>query len=136
MHDPAVVQERDAGCHAGQPFLDLFHRHAVRISRGHLVEAITGDILHDNPVVAIGVCADIENCHQVRVLQVQALRDAAEFDFEVVVEQLQRDFLAGVAERVVDLAEATAMNGPLDGVAIKRFRFWCEGEFHKPALVR
>ena len=39
------------------------------------------------------------------MLQVQALADAAELDVEVAADQLQRDFLAGVADGEIDFAE-------------------------------
>ena len=56
------------------------------------------------------------------MLQVQALVDAAELDVQVAADQLQRDFLAGVAQGVVDFAEAALADAALDGVALQRPR--------------
>ena len=68
---------------------------------------------------------------QVRVLQVEALRDAAELDVEIAANQLERDFLAGVAGGEVDLAEAAAPDAALDRVAFQRPRAAGVGEFHR-----
>ncbi len=53
------------------------------------------------------------------MLQVQALGDAAEFDIQIAADQLERDFLAGVAGGEIDLAEAAAADAALDRVAAK-----------------
>ena len=57
---------------------------------------------------------------QVRAFQVHALANAAALDVEVAEDQLEGDFLAGVGRGVVDLAEASAADGALDRVAVKR----------------
>ena len=54
------------------------------------------------------------------MLEVEALADAAEFDVEVAADQLQRDFLAGVADGEVDFAEAALADAALDRVAGQR----------------
>ncbi len=65
------------------------------------------------------------------MLEVEALRDAAQLDVEVLLEQLEGDFLARVGQGVIDLAEAAAMDGPLDRVAVERLGFRLKGEFHR-----
>ncbi len=72
-------------------------------------------------MIAVGIPLDVENCDQVRVLEIQALRDAAELDVEVLLEQLERHFFAGVGEGVIDFAKTAAVDGPLDRVAIEGF---------------
>ena len=77
------------------------------------------------------VGADVVQRDQVRVLQVEALRDAAELDVEVAANELERDFLAGVAGGEIDFAEAAAADAALDRVAIQRPRAAGIGEFHR-----
>ena len=83
---------------------------------------------HWSPIV---VGADVVEGDQVRVLEVQALRDAAQLDVEVAADELERDFLAGVAGGEVDLAEAAAADAALDRVAVQRPRAAGIGEFHR-----
>ena len=54
------------------------------------------------------------------MFQVEALAGAAEFDVEVAADQLQGDFLAGVAGGEVDFAEPAVADAALDGVAGQR----------------
>ena len=54
------------------------------------------------------------------MLEVEALPHAAEFGIEIAADELQGDFLAGVAGGVVDLAEAAAAHAALDGIAAQR----------------
>ena len=68
------------------------------------------------------VLADVVEAEQVGVLEVEALADAAELDVEIAADQLQGDFLAGVADGVVDLAEAALADAALDRVALQRPR--------------
>ena len=78
------------------------------------------------------VFADVENGDQVGMLEIHALRDAAQFHFQVVLQQLQGDFLARIAQRVVHLSKPATMNGTFDRVTVERFRFWWKGVFHGP----
>ena len=77
------------------------------------------------------VGADVVEGDQVGVLQVEALRDAAELDVEIAADQLERDFLAGVAGGEVDFAEAAAADAALDRVALQRPRAAGVREFHR-----
>ena len=63
------------------------------------------------------VLANVEQAEQIRMLEVQALRNAAQLDFQIAANQLQRDFLAGVAQGVINLAEPAAADAALDRVA-------------------
>ena len=71
---------------------------------------------HVSPLSSL---ADVVEGQQVGVLQVEALADAAEFDVEVAADQLQGDFLAGVAGGVVDFAEAALADAALDRIALQ-----------------
>ena len=68
---------------------------------------------------------------QIRVLQVEALRDAAELDFQIAADQLERDFFAGVAGGEIDFAEPAAPHAALDRVAFQRPRAAGVREFHR-----
>ena len=83
-------------------------------------QAGAGDIFHDDERVAGVAGLQIEDGQQVRALQVHALHDPAPLDVEIAEDQLERDFLAGIGRGVIDLAEASAADGPLDRVAIQR----------------
>ena len=133
---PTIVQEAQPLDHAREPLRHVLDRHAVRIFVEHLGEALAGDEFHDHPVVAVGVRFDVEDRHQVGMFQIEALRNAAQLDVEVLLEQLERDFLAGVGEGVIHLAEAAPVDGPLDGVAVERFRFGLKCELHGFWAVR
>ena len=63
---------------------------------------------------------DVVQRDQVRVLQVEALRDAAELDIQIAADELEGDFLAGVAGGEIDFAEAAPPDAALDRVAIQR----------------
>ena len=56
------------------------------------------------------------------MLEIQALRDAAEFDIQIAANQLEGHFLAGVAGGVIDFAEAAVADAALDGVALQGAR--------------
>jgi hypothetical protein len=135
VNDSPVVQEAEPVDQSGQPLANVVDRHAVGITVEHLREALAGDIFHDDPVVAVGVVLDVENRHEVGMLQVEALRDAAKLDVKMLLEQLERHFFAAVGECVIDFAEASAMDGPLDRVAVERLRFRLKGEFHRLSTV-
>ena len=56
------------------------------------------------------------------MLQIEALRDAAELDVQIAANQLERDFLAGVARGEIDFAETAPADATLDRVALERPR--------------
>src|SRR6516164_1614417 len=57
---------------------------------------------------------------QVRVLEIEALLDAAQLDVEVAADPFQRHLLAGVADGEVNLAEAAPANAALDRIPGQR----------------
>ena len=70
-----------------------------------VLERLARDIFHDHPLVVELVAADVVEADQIRVLEIEALRDAAQLDVEIAADQLERDFLAGVAGGEIDFAE-------------------------------
>ena len=83
-------------------------------------QAGAGNVLHDDERIACIVGLEVEDRQEVRALQVHTLHDAAPLDVEIAQDQLERDFLTGIGRGVIDLAEATAPDGPLDRIAIQR----------------
>ncbi len=73
MYNAAIMEKAQSSRHAAQPFQNFFHGHTVRIVLKRLVESATADILHDYPVVMVGILADVEDRYQILVLQIQAL---------------------------------------------------------------
>ena len=120
MDDAVIVQVGRARRDAAEPEVDLVERQAVGIAVDRVLQACAGDVLHDDPGVALIVVADVVEVDQVRVLEVEALADAAQLDVEVPLDVLEGDFLAGVADGEIDLAEAAAADAALDGVAFQR----------------
>jgi hypothetical protein len=57
---------------------------------------------------------------EVRVAEVQALGNAPQLDVKVLTEQLERDFLAAVADGVIDLTEPATLDGAFDRVSVER----------------
>ena len=130
MDQAGPVQEADAVGDAADPGDRLVDRDAVRVRLQRLGERRRGDVLHHDPVVAVGVGPHVEQRHQVRMRQVQALPHAAELDVEVVLQQLQRDLAAAVGRRLVHLAERPAVDRPADRESVERRGGRGEGEFH------
>ncbi len=130
MNDAAFVQERQAGRHPVEPAFNLLGRQAAAIF-DHVAQALAADILHDDPMITVGVGLDVVDRNEIRVIEVQAGGRTAEFDVGVLVEQFQRNFLAGIGQGVIDLAEAAAMDGALDREPFQGFRFGGEGELHR-----
>ena len=86
----------------------LVGRHAVGMAADRSFQRLAGDVFHDDPAVVLLVLADVVQGEQVGMLEIQAVRDAAQLDVEIAADQLQRHFLAGVADGEIDLAEAAA----------------------------
>ena len=95
-----------------------------------VLERLARDVFHDHPLVVEPVAADVVHADQIRVLEIQTLRHAAQLDFEIAADQLERDFLAGVARGEIDFAETAATDATLDRVAVERPRAARIGEFH------
>ena len=101
----------------------------------HGLQVFAIDVLHHDPAVTLRVGANVVQRDEVGVLQVQALLHAAAFDVEVAANPFERDLFARIAERVIDLAESTALNGAFDRVAVERFRFGAVLEAHRLAVL-
>ncbi len=87
-------------------------------------------------LVAAVIGAQIVEVDEVGVLEVEAVGDAAELDVRVAAEQLERDFLAGVADGEVDLAEPALADAAFDGEARQRPLAGAVGESHDGTLQR
>ena len=96
MDDAVIVQVADGAGQFPEPLLGQFERQALRMPVEHHVKGFAGDILHHDPLIALGVAAEIEERNEVRMLEVQALRDAAKLNVAVAADELERDFLAAV----------------------------------------
>ena len=69
------------------------------------------------------------------MLEVEALPHAAEFGIEIAADELQGDFLAGVAGGVINFAEAAAAHAALDDIAAQRpSSRWHTETVHRPAV--
>ena len=75
---------------------------------------------------------DVVNRKQIRVLEVQALCDAADLDIEVAADELDGHFLACVADGVIHLAKAAMPDAPLDRIALQRARAARIRELQRP----
>src|SRR6266850_2066816 len=71
---------------------------------------------------------------EVRVLEIEALADAAEFDVLMADEAFEGDFLAAVGEAEVDFAETARADAAFDGVAGQRLVSAAVGEGHGDSL--
>ena len=130
MHQSSIMQEAQTRRHPVQPAKDFIQRKSRRIFLQHFIQAFASDILHDDPVIFVGILPHVKDCHQIRVLQIQTLGHTTQFDFHVVVQQLQRDLFTGVGQRIVHFTKSTAMNCAFDGVSFQRPGFWCECKLH------
>ena len=98
------------------------------------VERLAGDVLHDDPVIALVVGAQVVQVDEVGVLEVQALGDAAQLDLRVAAHQLEGDFLAAVADGEVDLAEAAPADAALERETVQGSLSGTVDELHKHPL--
>ena len=120
MNDAVVVQIGHSGRDAVEPDQDLVQRQTLGMIGQFGLQALARQVLHHHPGIAGIVLADVVQAQQVGVLEVEALPHAAEFGIEIAADELQGDFLAGVAGGVVDLAEAAAAHAALDDIAAQR----------------
>jgi hypothetical protein len=65
---------------------------------------------------------------EVRMLEVEAVRDASEFGIGVAAEELEGDLLAAVRDREVDLPESALADTTLEGEAVERSLAGAVGE--------
>ena len=131
VDDAVVVQVADAASERREPLADEFGRQAVGVAVDDLGERLAEDVLHDDPVLAAGVGAEVVEVDEIGVLEVEAVADAAQLGVGVAAEELERDFLAAVADGEVDLAEPALADAPLEGVAVERPLAGAVGELHR-----
>src|SRR5205823_2531859 len=95
-------------------------------------QRLAANVFHHHPRVALGVGLQVVERDEIGVLQVEALRDAAQLDVVIgaAAQQLERDLLAAVADGEVDLAEAAAADAALQDVAVQRSLPGAVGELH------
>jgi len=117
-----------------KPPASLRDRHSVRIAIECIFQTVARNILHHHPSLPFVVVLDVKQRHQIRMLEVDALRDAADFDVHVPLDAFDGQFLAGVAEREIDFAESAHADSSLDGVSIKRPGSGRVGELHTSAF--
>jgi len=129
--DDAVVMQIGGPCRdAAEPGFDFLLGKAVGIAVDDVLEAGPGDVFHHDPGFPLFVVTDVKEVDEIGVLEIQALADAPELDFEVPLNVLEGDFLAGIAGGEIDFAEATFADAPFDGVPLERARTTGELKLH------
>src|SRR5439155_2148485 len=83
-------------------------------------ERLASDVFHYDPMVTVVVGLEVEQGHEVGVLQIETLSDAAQLDVLIAAHQLERHFLAAVADPVVNLTEPAGPDPPLEGITLQR----------------
>src|SRR5262245_21397364 len=71
-------------------------------------------------MVAVWVFLEVVEMDEVRMLQVEALVDAAQLNVEILANALESDLLAAVADAEIHLAEPAAADTALDRVPVER----------------
>src|SRR5437870_4100850 len=94
------------------------------------MQRFAGDIFHYDPLIAGLVGAEIEDIDEIRMLQVDAVRNATQLDAAVAAEQFQRDLFAAIGDGKIDFAEAAFADAALDGVTIERSLTGTVSELH------
>src|SRR5262249_57197626 len=108
-----------------------FDGQPLRVPVEDIGQRFATNVLHDHPVVALAVGAQVVEGEQVGVFEVEALGHAAQLHIQVVAaHQLEGHFLAAVAEGIVDLAEAPTADAPLERIPIEDTLSGTVGELH------
>src|SRR5207245_1415259 len=131
MDDAALVEVADSRTDAVQPVERFLRRHAFRMAGDCLVEAFASHMFHHDPGVAVVRLLDVVKGDEMRMLEVEALADAAQLDMEVSLNQLERDFLAAVRKGMIDLAEAAPADAVLQRISCQRPIARCMGESYR-----
>ena len=131
MDDAVLVQVVHRGRESLEPLARQLRCQSLGMARQDGAERLAGDVFHHEPVMAERVGAKVVEVDEVRVLEVEALLHAAQLDVEVAADPLERDFLAGVADGEIDLAEAAPADPALDRVAGQGLLPASVGEFHE-----
>ena len=139
MHNSLIVQVRDAASECAKPFANDFGGKPGRVLVDDVTERFAEDVLHDDPLIAAAVGAEVVEVNEVRVLEVDAVSDSAKFGVGVSAQEFERDFLAAIADGEIHLAERALADAPLEGVAVEWPLTGPIGELHRGhrrALVR
>jgi len=136
MDQPLLMQVLDPLRGLKEPTSCLLDRQAARLLIQRVAQVRSGDILHHHPPDLLLVSADVVQRDQIRVFEIQALRRAAEFDLQIALDPLERDFLASIAEREVDLAEAADTEPTLDRETVQHARAAAERKMDRGRFVR
>jgi hypothetical protein len=83
-----VVQVSHGRANPLEPVERHLRRHPLGILFNLLFQRLARHVLHDDPAILMLVGANVVQRDQVRVLEVQAVRNAAELDLEVPANQL------------------------------------------------
>src|SRR5262245_5373072 len=84
MDDAVIMQIPDRSSERREPRLDQFNRQALRMAIENGIERFTGDVFHHDPRFAVQVGFDVVKAHQVLMLEVQALADAAQLNVGLI----------------------------------------------------
>ena len=85
-----------------------------------LGKRLAEDVLHDHPLLAARVGAEVVEVDEIGVFEIEAVADAAELGVGVPAEKLERNFLTAVRDGEVNFAEPALAHAPLEGEAIER----------------
>ena len=121
---------RDARHQTGQPIADLIKRQPVRERGKDIFETRPVHILHHDPVFTVRVGPHIEQVHEIGMFEIQALRDTAQLNLLLVLNQLERDLFPRVADGVIDLTKPAAVDAAPDREAVNGSRSRLVSELH------
>ena len=121
VHDAVIVQIGHAGGNAVNPGQG-FRYAATRRDAGRALLPANGPHINSmtTQLSPWSSCSHVVQREQIRMLKIQALGDAAQFDIPIAANQFQRHFFAGVAGGVIHFAKAAVADAALDGVACQR----------------
>jgi len=102
MHDAMIVQIADRPRQTKKPLTHQIVRQALGMSADHRAERLTGHILHDDPVIAVRIGAQIVQMHEVGVLEIEAQFNAAQLHFGFAAKELEGDLFATIADAEID----------------------------------
>ena len=119
MYQPAIMQKAESLASLFQNLTSLLTGHTGGIFFDRLRQCVPGNVLHQNPVVAVGIGFHIKNRHQIRMAQIQTLRNTTKLNLHVVVQKFKRNFLPGIGQGIVNLTKTATMDRSLDGHPLK-----------------
>src|SRR5262245_28215670 len=101
----------------------------------HNMHRFAGNIFHHDPLIAVFVRLKIVNADEIRMLEIDANFDTAQFDTAVAAQQLEGYFFAAIGYGEINFAETTLADPALDRVTVERLLAGSIGELHR-TLVR